>query len=448
LAIAPLTIWMRGFAIDDAFISVRYARHLAAGLGYRFNAGGPSTDGVTPLPWPFMLAPLARGSALDVLQRAKWAGVCAWAVTVAVWGFAVGRAEARTEARITAIMLLAMCVRTAAHAGTGMETSFATLLATVASILPSPWTACVVAGLTASLRPEMVVWAVAFALLAGPPSRAAARVVLAAVPFVACACVRLAAFGRAGPLALLAKPSDLSHGLIYAMGVAPLLLAPIAALAPIALLRARGRATALAGAGCGHFAAMVVAGGDWMAYGRLAAPIVPSLLYAFVLASPHMSRICAALRIAPVVAFGAFVVHRAAEGRHVQANYASLIERARPILEGASRVAALDVGWPTAATEATMIDLAGLTDPEIAVLPGGHTSKHVDAPFLIERDPDVILLYALKVDGGERDIEYPRVVEARLAASELLTRKYETRAFLPYGEDGAGYVVLWKRPND
>src|SRR5262249_46499936 len=56
--------WMWGFTVDDALIPVRYARHLAAGQGWRFNLGGPATDGVTPLPWPLLLAPFARAPAL------------------------------------------------------------------------------------------------------------------------------------------------------------------------------------------------------------------------------------------------------------------------------------------------------------------------------------------------------------------------------------------------
>ena len=112
-------------------------------------------------------------------------------------------------------------------------------------------------------------------------------------------------------------------------------------------------------------------------------------------------------------------------------------------LAGAARVATLDVGWPTAATEASIVDLAGLTDPEIAALPGGHTSKRVDPALLLARDPDVILLYFRRRD-GER--VYWREVEARLASSELIARHYEARAFLPsYGEDDAGYVVMKKR---
>jgi hypothetical protein len=64
-----------GFTVDDALIAVRYARHFAAGLGWCFNVHGPSTDGVTPLPWPVVLAPLARADSLVVLERAQALGV-------------------------------------------------------------------------------------------------------------------------------------------------------------------------------------------------------------------------------------------------------------------------------------------------------------------------------------------------------------------------------------
>jgi ABC-type Fe3+-hydroxamate transport system substrate-binding protein len=90
-----------------------------------------------------------------------------------------------------------------------------------------------------------------------------------------------------------------------------------------------------------------------------------------------------------------------------------------------------------------MIDLAGLTDPELAALPGGHTSKHIDAAMLLARDPDVILLYWRRVNG---EPVYARELEARLGASELLASHYEVRAILPsYGDDDAGYTVLAKR---
>ena len=75
-ALAPaLALW--GYTVDDALISVRYAHRLALGQGWRFNVGGPATDGVTPLAWPLLLTPVARAAPLVVLGRAKLLGLCA-----------------------------------------------------------------------------------------------------------------------------------------------------------------------------------------------------------------------------------------------------------------------------------------------------------------------------------------------------------------------------------
>ncbi|HEY2514766.1 MAG TPA: hypothetical protein VGI39_28065 [Polyangiaceae bacterium] len=444
LAALGLAAWMRDFTVDDALISVRYARHLAEGVGYRFNASGPSTDGVTPLPWPFVLALFAHAPPLAVLARAKAFGFVVWLAAAAGWGRAVGRAPASPVAKGAAIGLLALCLPVAAHAVSGMETAVAMALATFASIAEGTWSACVLAGLVASLRPEMVVWATVFAAGVGPLARAVPRVLVAAAPFALCALVRTLAFGHAAPLAVSAKPSDLTHGLVYAAAAALVSLAPIAACAPLALARTPDRATALAVAGAAHFATLIAVGGDWMPYARLAAPIAPSLLYAFVVASKRMSRPLAALRVAVAGALGVYVLVRAAPaGRHVGAHAAALIEAARPALAGAHRIASIDVGWPTAASDADLVDLGGLTDPEFAALPGGNTSKHVDPAVLLARGPDVILLYWRNVAGERR---FRDSLEARLAASELISRHYEARAPLPsYGEDDAGYVVLVKR---
>ena len=57
LALLPL-LWIRGFTVDDALISARVAAHLHAGLGYRFNNGGPPGDAVAPP--GSSLAPVSR----------------------------------------------------------------------------------------------------------------------------------------------------------------------------------------------------------------------------------------------------------------------------------------------------------------------------------------------------------------------------------------------------
>ncbi len=151
---------MWGFTVDDALIAVRYARHLTEGLGWRFNADGPSTDGVTPLPWPLVLAPMAYGDALAVLARSKALGLALWAVTGASLGRAAGRAPGAPWARAAALATLALSVPVAAYAVSGMETALATALATAAALMARrPRVAALLAGLAASLRPEMGPWA-------------------------------------------------------------------------------------------------------------------------------------------------------------------------------------------------------------------------------------------------------------------------------------------------
>jgi hypothetical protein len=449
LAALPLAAWMWGFTVDDALISVRYARHLADGTGYRFNADAPPTDGVTPLPWPFVLAPFARADALVVLLRAKSVGLGAWLGAAAALGAAIARAPAATWVKAVAFAVVALSVPIAAHAVSGMETALAISLATIASLSSArPLLAAAIAGLVASFRPEMGAWSLTLAVgfelartsaTRPSPSRLFAAALLAVAPFTACALLRLAAFGSPAPLSLLAKPSDLPHGLAYAGAALVVSLTPLLALSPLALLRAPRPALAIVAAGAAHFAAILAVGGDWMPYARLAAPIAPSLAYAFVLAAPHAHKAATITRAALALSIGVALLARGGtSGRIVGPDRAALIAAARPLLAGAHRVATLDIGWASAATDAHLVDLAGVTDPAFAALPGGHTSKRVDATML--GAPDVILLYA-SADGAT----YPRAVDSRLAHDESIVQNYEARAYLPLGATGTGYVVLRRK---
>ncbi len=459
-AVVP-ALRMRGFTVDDALISVRYARHLATGLGWRFDAAGPSTDGVTPLPWPVVLAPMARGSALAVLGQAQALGLLAWGVAGAALGRSVGRVSgAPVWARVAALGILALSVPVAAHAVSGMETALATALATGAALMSGrPRAAAVLAGLAASLRPELAPWAVVLATgfslaRAEGAARALLNGALAMVPFAVCSVVRAAAWGRPLPLALLAKPSDLAHGLAYAGAACVVTLVPILVLArrlsrwPI---RRAPHSLAIAVAGAAHVGALIAVGGDWMPYARLMVPVVPSLVYASVLADTCARSWAIAARSLLVAALGVVLLVRdGASGAQVGADRAALIARAQPVLAGARRVAALDIGWVSAATEADIVDLAGVTDPAIAALPGGHTSKRVDGTLLVSLEPELLLLYApegLGPGGLEawQDASYPRAVERHLAHDATVAHRFEPVAWLPLSKSGAGYVVLRAR---
>jgi hypothetical protein len=450
-------LWLWSFTIDDALISIRYARHIADGLGYRFNAGGPSTDGVTPLPWPFLLRPLAHGAPLVVLARMKMLGLSLWLGTAAVWGAAVGRCEAPRAAKMAALVGLGVSVPLAAHAVSGMETALATALATGAALsYGRPRLAAVLAGLASSLRPEMLPWAlvlsVMFALAGGPPARR--RVVacasIAALPFVLCAVVRLGVFGRPAPLALLAKPSDLAHGIAYAAAAALVSVGPLMALSPFGVRKARGPAPAIAAAAAVHLVVVAALGGDWMPYARLLAPIVPSLLYVVVHSWVHSNRLVALVRAVAAIALGVWtLIFAAPAGRHTGPDREVLAAAVTPLVAGL-RVACADVGWVSVATEADIVDLAGATDPEIAALGGGHTSKRIDGSLLLAKDPERVLLFGRESDlpvDRWREATFPRVVEARLAQDDLVDAHFAAVAFVPLGATGTGYYVLArKRP--
>ena len=409
-ALVPALL-MRGFTVDDAFISLRYAQHLAAGEGWRFNVHGAVTDGVTPLPWVPILALFTRGDLLAALARAQLLGIVCWTIAGGVLGHALRRAPPMVA--VMGLVVVALAFPIGAWSGSGMETGVAIMLVTIAacdsSLRGAAW-----GGLAAAFRPELVVWSL---FQATRRERLPLRWLLAAGPFAACVVIRLVVFGAPAPLAVSAKPSDLAHGVVYGIAAFVVVLTPVLAVDPRALRRP------LALAALAHLVVVFAVGGDWMPYARLMVPIAPSLV--LVYAETAGSRLSSTLRFAVAALAGVFFLRAAPAGRHVVADRTALVERARPLLGATRKVAALDIGWVGAATDADIVDLAGLTDPAFAYLPGGHTSKRVDAGMLLDRDVDTVVLFSP-----------PRQVEARLAGSELFERHFEAFATAPLGAYG------------
>jgi hypothetical protein len=166
--------------------------------------------------------------------------------------------------------------------------------------------------------------------------------------------------------------------------------------------------------------AIALAGGDWMPLSRLAVPVLPTV----VLAAAHLASAAApwatAARLVIALAGEVFQIVKVgpANVAGVGAARLRLVEELRAPLAGAPVVAGLDVGWLGAATDATLVDLAGLTDPAIAVLPGGHTSKAIPVGLLDARRVDTLVLLLKE---GEPLAEpwsesfFARIVELRVA---------------------------------
>ncbi len=429
--------WLWGFTVDDALITARVAWHWASGVGYRFNAGGPVVDAVTPLGFVFVLAPFAASGPLAALAAAKWLG--AGSVLVAVFGLG-RRLLLRTSAAHGGALLLCLAVTAplAAWSVAGMETGLVTALCIAALGRGAP--ADVAAALAAGLRPELAPWCASVRLglrladgLELKRAVASPAVVLGAVALVAA--VRALWFGRAAPLSVFAKPSDLAHGVSYALYAFVQTGLPLLCVAPFSLQKGAPVARAIALAGVLHFAALALAGGDWMSLYRLAVPVLPS----FVLGAAELWRVAPRwaswLRVALAGALGVYLY--AALGptaRGVGPDRERLIESARKPLAGAKSVAALDVGWVGAVSDFYVVDLAGVTDPRVAVLPGGHTSKRIDDALLRSRDVDALVLL---LPPHEREVE--RRVQLLPSAEGFVVV-----AELPFAQGRQRYVVLRK----
>lgn len=418
----PLVMWLWGYTVDDALIAARVAAHLASGRGHRFNLGGPIVDAVTPLGWAYVIAPFARSGPLAALGAAKWVGAISWLLAAAWLGAAITR-SGRRSVRFVPLLVLAVCAPLAAWAVSGMETGVVTLLATLA--LSRRRTAVLAAGLAAAWRPELVPWAVVLSFGAAIARRESVRgralaLALALGPAIGVALIRAWAFGRVAPLAAFAKPSDLSHGLRYACGALAFTGPPWLLLAPSAARRLDGHARAVVAAVAAHVGAVMLAGGDWMSLYRLMVPVLPGALWAGALLAERAALWATALRTAlALAACMTLLVVLGPAARRVGAERAALIRTAAPLLRGARAVAALDVGWVGAATPGRVVDLAGVTDREVAMLPGGHTSKRIPLGFLRARGVDALVLLLAP---GQRlatpwwRSRFARAVEQRVAA--------------------------------
>ena len=378
-----------GFVVDDAWITARVAWRLANGFGYRFNALGPRVDAVTPLGWVFVLVPFAKQSLSDALLAARIIGATAWIAAAGWLGYRI-RASGKKPYLVVPLLAAAPL---SAWSSSGMETGLVLALATMA--LGESLGAAFAGGIIAAWRPELIPYCVVLSLRALWSKRGIARffpLTLSLGSAIGVAIVRQLMFGRPMPLAVLAKPSDLQHGFQYVLGV-------LLFTGPTWLWFGGGwkgltrNERLVAVSVVAHFTALIAAGGDWMPLWRLAVPAMPAALWVAVCLQVKQRRHFFALRFAVATVVSIVVwVEIGIPGRHVMQARASLIEAARPALSNAARVATLDVGWAGAAFSGEILDLAGVTDPRVALLSGGHTSKNIQNSWFDWMQPDALVL--------------------------------------------------------
>jgi hypothetical protein len=474
-----------GAVVDDAYIVFRYARNLASGAGLTFQ-GGVRVEGYTCFSWVLVGAAVARlGLPPEVCLPPLGIGLGALTVMLAASGSGrlAGRAHpgAALPATILSGLFLALSPGLAYFAGSGLETSLfclLTVLSLTAAVEQRPGRAAAGASLALLTRPEGA-FVAALALGAGfarSPRGERPRWLIAALAFatvaVAYAVFKEVYFGALAPNTLAAKPPVLREGLAYA-GWGLVDAGPLLVIAAGLGLWRRARAPDapwLAASAATLAAVATVEGGDWMPAGRLLLPAMCAGAMALgaiaeavvsLGGSPARSGVCGRflglrpLLLGATAAAGAFYVYWSrvdSSSLHERSELARHYEPfrddiARRLWEsGARSVGTLDVGRISYTRPAMRIlDLGGLTDPDIARSPGDYRSKRPPVEVLDREAPDAFLLTSvvpptapLAGQAPEVSLFYP--VEAALAASPWFRARYRLHATLPVRSD---YYLHW-----
>ncbi|RMG95168.1 MAG: hypothetical protein D6705_14085 [Deltaproteobacteria bacterium] len=461
-AILSARVW--SYTVDDAYISLRYARNLALGRGLVFNPG-EWVEGYTNFLWTVVLAvPHALG--VDAVLAAKLLGFAAVVATVE----GVGRLErvaAPGRALGLAPWFLASSLPFVGHGVFGLETAaYAALVVwgvvRMAAELQSPerrpWGSGTLFGIAATVRPDAPLWAgLAFAVLpAHPWSRDnLVRALAAAAPLLLLTAFRLAVYGHPVPNTLPAKTGDamaqIVGGSVYLTEYLTW-LGPVAGLVGFGGVVALGRPSRLR-----VYAALAVAcwtgyvvlvGGDWMIAWRFLAPAEPLL---FALAAAGLADVWHRWgRSGRAVVVGACllgVAGRVGSTRDLAArvdvedsNWKRMLDAPVAWLQQAppGEVAFADLGYVGYVTDRPIFDLLGLMAPEIARLEGGYTRK--DGRGLVEavvrRRPTYVFLLSLG-----RDCHHP-IHEGMRAIYEqpdrIFQRNYVVAAVVPWYGDMVG----------
>jgi hypothetical protein len=417
-ALVTLVLWwpLRSFLPDDAFIHMQYAKHLRDGHGLVFNLG-ERVYGTTSPVWSALLGLLGRagldlrdaaqGLSLLCALAASALGVRVFARFLAGPGPGGGPAPWIAGCAALAWATDAWFLR---WAGSGMETSFATLCVLAGFdryTSTRPWGARPFApgllwSLAALARPESGLLIVLLALrVALEPGALAARAKATLAALAPAALLggtwtawAWAYYGTPLPITLTAKSAEYA-GWGGALHILLLMASEFAVSRPV-------ECAALVFLGPAFFAAEIAAGRGrdhvvplgwllalpafYMASGvpgvtRYIVPLAPLLVaYGWRLLAPHLRdarRAVATLAVASGVGLAAYVVVIVPQAWTFTAGVeATLAEQGRWFAANTppgTRVAIRDIGVFAYYSDRRVVDLAGLVTPETGPLMQEHT---------------------------------------------------------------------------
>jgi hypothetical protein len=480
-----LLVWnmarVRAFTVDDAYISYRYARNFARGLGLVYNPG-ERIEGYTNFLWTLLLG-LGFKLHLDPEVVAKvLGGIASLGALTAVFVLS-RRLRPFSLFPCLATWLMATSIVQSGYAVFGLETSLFTCLVLWGLIFffrehergtgfPLSGLVFGLAGLT---RPEAAMYLGVPMLLLGRSFigrqnilRGACFVVIVGAHML----WRHAYYGTWLPNSFAAKTGDLRQQLhggevylrSYAHHAWPVLLLGILGLYLITRPRRSAHpeperpashpefeAGSIISLGVASLGYVVIIGGDWMPYFRFLGPIEP---LCFVLACVGTRTVVdslgteirrpgvAALVIGLVLFLGVFRV------RELNAAQTMLLSSEKVFWDSAAgetatwllidrspgEVAVGDIGYIGYATDYPILDLLGLVDPVISKLPGGYTQKigHGYVERVFERSPS----YFVFVGSARGCSPLPFPSQEKLRRDERFQRAYRLGTVIPHSKGG------------
>jgi len=463
-------LWrMRSFTVDDAYISFRYARNLAGGLGLVYNPGEP-VEGYTNFLWTVAIA-VGMELGIDPHATSKWLGAAAAMATLVVVYRLSARLHPFSTVPCIATWMLASSPTFVCWSMFGLEASMFAFLVALGTLLlfeehsrarGIPWSGIVFA--TAGLvRPEAPMF-LGLAML--PLGRAffarqnLLRGVLFVVPLAAHALWRHSYYGAWLPGTLAAKTGDLvlqwkigsAYVLAWVATCGPMLFFSMYA-AALAIVRRERELVTIVILTIAVAAYVILVGGDWMAFHRFMTPAEP---FAFALVCVAVRRIAETRDRAALLALALLVawqgVHRWDGLRDARRKFLKderrfwdksagavatwFAEHGRP-----GRIALGDIGYIGWRTDYPILDLLGLVDPTIAALPGGYTKKV--GPGYTERFFEVMPEWAVLICNSAACETSPIVAVRLIVEDSRFARNYQRQ--VDFKVSAQGHWCIFKR---
>lgn len=458
------------YQIDDAFITYRYADNFLHTGSIAFNPGDVPVEGFTSQLWFWLIVMLAAIFDIqDVAFCGPLLGMASLSVSVALLWFGL---QKRIGAWPTfAIIFVILSLPSVAfYAATGMEQLFfAFLVMFVGLHFAGYWRNRYLAGLLVFAavwtRPEAIWLFVMLAIKIAYEkdyrnSLANMAALLAAL--AALMAYRYLVFGELLPNTFYAKNPQLHRGIQYLADALTrywwfsflILMASLGAI----LGDYRNRLVFLFG--LSWLLVPVLEGGDWMPLLRFFLPAMLLLGFsvqgAFRQDRGWVRNALLLLAISPLLVYSVYYLR----GMHTlyppyQMNNRMIDDRARAWLDAnkITRIAAVDMGTLFYRKDYQALDLAGLTDREIARMPGKHLSKNITADYLLARNVEVILFRLAKMPVSDAVLSrynFDNDTEKNLFFDPRLAQHYDLVMILGYPDESIatrfwGYVVMARK---